>query len=130
MAGRGGSYQQTRSPDSPLGYETVPTQPPIHDLTPQQLPIVDVIARLRELHGHPPTVREIGVEAQRSPATIHACIKRLELVGWLRTSPGRKRTIELLKPWPPAAASDPPRQDPGLFVSPFVFIPRLISGSR
>jgi repressor LexA len=115
----------TPNPDSPLGYEVVPTQPPIHDLTPQQLRIVDVIARLWELNGHPPTIREIGLKAQRSPSTIHACIKRLEQMGWLRTSPGRKRTIELLKLWPPVAASDPPQHDPAVFVPPSVFIPRL-----
>jgi repressor LexA len=115
----------TPNPDSPLGYEVLPTQPPIHDLTPQLLPIVDVIARLRELHGHPPTFREIAVEAQRSPATIHGWVKRLEQVGWVRTSPGRKRTIELVKAWPPVAAGDAPQHDPAVSVPPFVFIPRL-----
>lgn len=122
----------TANPDTPLGYEVVPTQPPIHDLTPQQLRIVDVIARLRECLSHPPTVREIGVEAQRSPAAIHACIKRLERMGWVHTSPGTKRTIELLKPWPPVAAGDAPQHDHdgpqqnrSDVVSPLVFIPRL-----
>ena len=115
----------TANPDSPLGYEVIPTQPPIHDLTPQQVPIVDVIARLRTRLGHPPTVREIGVQAQRSPAAIHACIKRLERVGWVHTRPGRNRTIELRKPWPPVAAGDVARHNPSDFVPPLVFIPRL-----
>ena len=115
----------TANPDTPLGYEVIPTQPPIHDLTPQQVPIVDVIARLRERLNHPSTVREIGAEAQRSPATIHACIKRLERSGWVHTSPGRNRTIELLKPWPPIAAGDAPKNDPSIVIPRLVFIPRL-----
>jgi repressor LexA len=115
----------TANPDTPLGYEVVPTQPPIHDLTPQQLRIVDVIALLRERLGHPPTVREMGAEAQRSPATIHACIKRLEGRGWVRTSPGRKRTIELLKPWPPRVAGDAPQHDSTVLFPPSVFVPLL-----
>jgi repressor LexA len=114
----------TANTDTPLGYEVVPTQPPIHDLTPQQVPIVDAIARLCERLGHPTTVREIGVEAQRSPAAVHACIKRLEHVDWVRKSPGRKRTIELLKPWPPVAAGDTSQDDRSV-VPHFVFIPRL-----
>jgi SOS-response transcriptional repressor LexA len=115
----------TANTDTPLGYEVVPTQPPIHDLTPQQVPIVDAIARLCERLGHPTTVREIGVEAQRSPAAVHACIKRLEHVDWVRKSPGRKRTIELLKPWPPVAAGDTPQDDRSVVVPHFVFIPHL-----
>jgi len=119
----------TANPDVPLGYQVVPTQPSIYDLTPQQVPIVDAIARLRERLGHPPTVREIGVDATRSPAAIHACVKRLERAGWVRTSPGRNRTIELLKPWPPVATGAAPQHDPSVFVPPVVppvvFIPRL-----
>jgi repressor LexA len=107
-----------------VGYAVVSTQPPIHDLTPPQVPIVGVIARLRERLGHPPTVRKIGIEAQRSPATIHACIKRLEGLGWVHTSPGRKRTIELLKPWPPLAAGDA-QHDRSNSVPRMVCIPRL-----
>jgi repressor LexA len=115
----------TANPDTPLGYVVVSTQPPIHDLTPQQVPIVDIIARLRERCGHPPTFREIGVQAHRSPSTIHACIKRLEILGWVHTSPGRKRTIELLKPWPPVSAGHAPQHDRSDIDPPLVFIPRL-----
>jgi hypothetical protein len=43
----------TSNPDTPLGYEVVPTQPPIHDLTPQQVPVIDAIANLRQRLGHP-----------------------------------------------------------------------------
>jgi hypothetical protein len=112
------------APDTPLGYEVAPTQPPINHLTPQQLGIVDVIARLRVRLGHPPTIREIGVEAQRSPGAIHACVQRLKRGGWVRTSPGRKRTIELLNRWPPVAVGGAPQHDSSV-VPPFVYVPLL-----
>jgi repressor LexA len=115
----------TSNPDTPLGYEVVPTQPPIHDLTPQQVPVVDAIANLRERLGHPPTFREIGEETGRSLTTIYDYVKRLGRVGWVHTSPGKKRTIELRKPWPPVAAGEAPQHDPSDSVPALVFIPRL-----
>jgi hypothetical protein len=115
----------TPSPDSPLGYETVPTQPPIHDLTPQQLPIVDVIARLRELHGHPPHGQGDRGRGPAFPSDHPRLHQAARARGLAPHEPRQKTHYRAAQTVAAAAASDLPQQDPALFVSRFVFIPRL-----
>ncbi len=68
-------------------------------LTGKQKIILDILKRLIAKNGYPPTVREIGKEANlSSPATIHFHLKKLEEKGYIRQDPKKNRTIEILVP--------------------------------
>ena len=68
-------------------------------LTDRQEYILQTIKKLIAKNGYPPTVREIGQEANlHSPATIHFHLKKLEEKGYLKKVSGTNRTIELLVP--------------------------------
>ncbi len=68
-------------------------------LTNRQEFILDVLKKLVAKNGYPPTVREIGEEANlHSPATIHFHLTKLEEKGYIRKGNGKNRTIEINVP--------------------------------
>ena len=68
-------------------------------LTDRQEYILQTLKKLIAKNGYPPTVREIGQEANlHSPATIHFHLKKLEEKGYIRKGSGKNRTIEILVP--------------------------------
>ncbi len=67
-------------------------------LTERQKDILQVIKKLIAENGYPPTVREIGKEANlASPATIHFHINKLAEKGYIAKG-SKNRTIKLLVP--------------------------------
>lgn len=68
-------------------------------LTPKQNKILDILKREIAKNGYPPTVREIGKEAElSSPATVHFHLKQLEKKGYIKQDGKKNRTLELLVP--------------------------------
>lgn len=68
-------------------------------LTEKQAVILDILKKLIAKNGYPPTVREIGKEAElSSPATIHFHLKQLEEKGYIKKDDNKNRTIEILVP--------------------------------
>jgi len=66
-------------------------------LTPRQRQILDFIGDFIERRGYSPSVEEIarGV-GLRSKATAHVHLENLRAKGFIRTSPGRSRSLELV----------------------------------
>ena len=68
-------------------------------LTSRQESILKIIKKMIAKNGYPPTVREIGAEANlHSPATIHFHLKKLEEKGYIKKDSTKNRTIEILVP--------------------------------
>ncbi len=68
-------------------------------LTGRQSFILQVIKKLIAKNGYPPTVREIGEEANlSSPATIHFHLSKLEEKGYIKKGGNKNRTLEVLVP--------------------------------
>ena len=68
-------------------------------LTGRQNFLLKVLKKLIAKNGYPPTVREIGEEANlSSPATIHFHLKKLEEKGYIKKDDNKNRTIEILVP--------------------------------
>ena len=68
-------------------------------LTDRQQDILQIIKKLTAKKGYPPTVREIGEEANlNSPATIHFHLMQLVKKGYISKEDGSNRTIEILVP--------------------------------
>ena len=68
-------------------------------LTGRQGFILQVIKKLIAKKGYPPTVREIGEEANlSSPATIHFHLSKLEEKGYIKKGDNKNRTLEVLVP--------------------------------
>ena len=68
-------------------------------LTDRQQDILQVIKKLIAKKGFPPTVREIGKEANlNSPATTQFHLNQLAEKGYLKRDASKNRTIELLVP--------------------------------
>jgi repressor LexA len=68
-------------------------------LTPKQNKILDILKKSIATNGYPPTVREIGKEADlSSPATVHFHLKQLEKKGYIKQDGKKNRTLELLVP--------------------------------
>lgn len=68
-------------------------------LTERQKDILDVVKKLIADNGYPPTVREIGKEAElSSPATIHFHLNKLAEKGYIQKGGSKNRTIKLLVP--------------------------------
>ena len=69
------------------------------DLTKRQASILQIVKKLIAKRGYPPTVREIGEQANlNSPATTHFHLKKLEEKGYINKGDGKNRTLELLVP--------------------------------
>ncbi len=68
-------------------------------LTLRQNYILQAVKKLMAKKGYPPTVREIGEEANlSSPATIHFHLKKLEEKGYIKKGDNKNRTLEILVP--------------------------------
>lgn len=68
-------------------------------LTNRQEFILKIIKKLTAKKGYPPTVREIGAEANlHSPATIHFHLTKLEEKGYIKKNDNKNRTLEILVP--------------------------------
>ena len=68
-------------------------------LTDRQQDILQIIKKLTAKKGYPPTVREIGEEANlHSPATIHFHLMQLVKKCYISKEDGSNRTIEILVP--------------------------------
>lgn len=68
-------------------------------LTGKQNYILQILKKLIAKNGYPPTVREIGEEANlSSPATIHFHLSKLEEKGYIKKNDNKNRTIEILVP--------------------------------
>jgi len=66
-------------------------------LTDRQQQIWNYLIEYVDLHGYPPTVREIGEEVGlASPSTVHAHLANLERAGLLRRDPTKPRALELI----------------------------------
>jgi repressor LexA len=66
-------------------------------LTARQQEIWNFLVEYVDLHGYPPTVREIGERVGlASPSTVHAHLANLERAGLLRRDPTKPRALELL----------------------------------
>jgi repressor LexA len=67
-------------------------------LTGRQQEIWDFLVEYVDLHGYPPTVREIGERVGlASPSTVHAHLANLERAGYLKRDPTKPRALELLR---------------------------------
>ncbi len=67
-------------------------------LTNRQAQVLEFISDHLARHGYPPTVREVAAHfGFRSPRAAHDHVKALQKKGYLRSVPGRSRTLELLK---------------------------------
>jgi repressor LexA len=67
------------------------------DLTKRQREIFEFIRKHSDVHGYPPTVRDIGkAVGLASSSTVHAHLANLEKIGLLRRDPSKPRAIELL----------------------------------
>ncbi len=63
----------------------------------KQLEILKYIIKKVKEQGYPPTVREIGSYfSLKSSATIHAHLKKLEELGYIKRNPLKPRAIEIL----------------------------------
>ena len=81
-------------------------------LSDRQQAIIDFVDSHMELHGYPPTVREIctGV-GLNSPSTVHAHLGRLERMGLLRRDPSKPRALVTVGREAPAAVAAVPADD-------------------
>ena len=67
------------------------------ELTGRQQEIWSFLVEYVDLHGYPPTVREIGeAVGLASPSTVHAHLANLERAGLLKRDPTKPRALELL----------------------------------
>ena len=83
-------------------------------MTKMQQKIYDYIARTLVEQGYPPSVREIGAAVGlKSPSTVHFHLKHMEVLGVIKKSGRKGRTITLTKPaqTAPAAAAAKPAEE-------------------
>jgi repressor LexA len=67
------------------------------ELTGRQQEIWSFLVEYVDLHGYPPTVREIGEQVGlASPSTVHAHLANLERAGLLKRDPTKPRALELV----------------------------------
>jgi repressor LexA len=65
-------------------------------LTKRQQEIWEYLVEYVDLHGYPPTVREIGEHVGlASPSTVHAHLANLERAGLIKRDPTKPRALEL-----------------------------------
>lgn len=81
-------------------------------LTSRQRLVLDFIAAHIELHGFPPTLREIGEEMSiRSTNGVNDHLRALERKGYIEREPTLSRSIRVIgmkQPAPPAPGAPPP----------------------
>lgn len=67
------------------------------ELSKRQMAIYEFIRDYAAEHGYPPSVREIGTAVGlASPSTVHMHLKALEERGFIKRSPNKSRTIEVM----------------------------------
>ena len=67
-----------------------------NEISERQKEILHIIANKVKVSGYPPTVREIAKAVNlNSSATIHAHLKKLEELGYIKRDPAKPRAIEL-----------------------------------
>ena len=66
-------------------------------LTPAQERALATIRQFSSRHGFPPTVKELGQELGIAPASAHELMAGLQRKGYLRRSPGKARSLEILQ---------------------------------
>jgi len=66
-------------------------------LTPAQERALATIRQFSSRHGFPPTVKELGQELGIAPASAHELMAGLQRKGYLRRSPGKARSLEILR---------------------------------
>src|SRR5437867_8316586 len=65
-------------------------------LTERHRQILDFIEEQLQTRGYPPSVREIGeAVGLTSPSTVHAHLRTLQRLGYLRRDPTKPRAIEV-----------------------------------
>ena len=65
-------------------------------LTTRQHEVLEFIDRMMRERGYPPSVREIGeAVGLTSPSTVHAHLRTLQRLGYLRRDPTKPRAIEV-----------------------------------
>ncbi len=71
-------------------------------MTRAQRRVLDAIEAFIAEHRHSPTLREIAsAVGLRSAATVSAHVRNLELDGFLRPRGGRRRAVDLMRPFAP-----------------------------
>jgi repressor LexA len=66
-------------------------------LTPAQERALGKIRQFSSRRGFPPTVKELGQELGIAPASAHELMTGLQRKGYLRRSPGKARSLEILQ---------------------------------
>lgn len=66
-------------------------------LTPAQERALAMIRQFSSRHGFPPTVKELGQELGIAPASAYELMTGLERKCYLRRSPGKARSLEILR---------------------------------
>lgn len=69
-------------------------------LTDKQQKILDFVKSYAQLHGYPPTFREIGEHFGFTWAASRTHLKAIESKGFIRITPSRSRGIEIIGPKP------------------------------
>ena len=68
----------------------------LSQLTPREQQILDVIKKIIQIKGYPPSVREIGqLVGLNSSSTVHGYLQRLEQKGFLHRDSSKPRALEL-----------------------------------
>ena len=65
-------------------------------LTPRQLEVYKVIARLIEANGYSPTYPALAEELGMKPNRVHYHVEALQTRGWVRKLKWHKRTLQLV----------------------------------
>ncbi|HAU31575.1 MAG: LexA repressor [Desulfotomaculum sp. 46_296] len=69
----------------------------LSQLTPREQQILDVIKKIIQIKGYPPSVREIGqLVGLNSSSTVHGYLQRLEQKGFLHRDSNKPRAMELM----------------------------------
>jgi len=72
------------------------------ELSKSQQTLLQAIERLKLAMGMTPTVKEIADELSIKPPSVHEALKRLEEKGYIRRTPRKARSLEVIKPRTPA----------------------------
>lgn len=68
------------------------------NLTEKQSAIFVFIQTFTQLHGFPPSIREIGEHFHIAPPSVLSHLKAIERKGFIRRFPHKPRCLEILKP--------------------------------
>jgi repressor LexA len=94
-----GPYAGEREFDLSSPISCTPTERPTMSeitLTARQHEVLEFIDRMMRERGYPPSVREIGeAVGLTSPSTVHAHLRTLQRLGYLRRDPTKPRAIEV-----------------------------------